>query len=160
SGSSDFWPEGKPESELLSISVFLGGMRVPNKDGAFASVCGKIFRRAAFRSLAKRDKTLPVMPLRCLRFLRIVMPLLLVSSALVSVAFSRAPNASVQSPVPIDFSFAGYEAGRAVPSVKGVLAVKPSGGDDTALLQGALDRIASMPVGADGFRGPSCFRAG
>jgi hypothetical protein len=93
------------------------------------------------------------MPLRCLRFLRIVTLLLLVSSALVSAAFSRAPDASVQSPVPIDFSFAGYEAGRAVPSVKGVLAVKPSGGDDTALLQGALDRVASMPVGADGFRG-------
>ncbi len=31
--------------------------------------------------------------------------------------------------------------------------VKPSGGDDTALIQGALDRIAAMPVNADGFRG-------
>jgi Family of unknown function (DUF6298) len=100
------------------------------------------------------------MPLRCLRFLRIVMPLLLVSSALVSVAFSRAPDASVQSPVPIDFSFAGYEAGRDVPSVKGVLAVKPSGGDDTALLQGALDRVASMQVGADGFRGAVVLSSG
>jgi hypothetical protein len=94
-----------------------------------------------------------------LRFLRIVM-LLLVSSALVSVAFSRAPDASVQSPVPIDFSFAGYEAGRAVPSVKGALAVKPSGGDDTALLQGSLDRVASMPVGADGFRGAVVLSSG
>jgi hypothetical protein len=71
----------------------------------------------------------------------------------VSVALSPAPDASLQSPVPIDFSFAGYKAGRTVPFVKAVLLVKPSGGDDTALLQGALDRVASMPVGADGFRG-------
>src|SRR5665213_1938955 len=60
---------------------------------------------------------------------------------------------SARSPVPIDFSYAGYEAGRPVPWVKAVLAVKPSGGDDTDLLQGALDRVASMPLGLDGFRG-------
>jgi Family of unknown function (DUF6298)/Putative collagen-binding domain of a collagenase len=60
---------------------------------------------------------------------------------------------TVKSPVPIDFSYAGYEAGRAIPRVKAVLAVKPSGGDDTALLQGAIDRVAAMPLGLDGFRG-------
>jgi hypothetical protein len=61
--------------------------------------------------------------------------------------------APVKSPVPIDFSFAGYEAGRALPWVKAVLTVKPSGGDDTALLQSALDRVGSMPPGNDGSRG-------
>jgi hypothetical protein len=136
-------------------------MRVVNIDRAFASVCGKIFGRAVCRAFGKsKHKKTPLIPLRYTRFLRIVMPQLLVSLALVSVAFSRAPDASVQSPVPIDFSFAGYEAGRAVPSVKGVLAVKPSGGDDTALLQGALDRVASMPVGADGFRGAVVLSSG
>ena len=59
----------------------------------------------------------------------------------------------LKSPVPIDFSYAGYEAGNAVPWVKAVLTVRPSGGDDTALLQGAIDRVASMPLGQDGFRG-------
>lgn len=64
------------------------------------------------------------------------------------------PPASVKSPVPIDFSFAGYEGGgRAIPSVKAALQVRPSGGDDTALIQGALDRVAEMSVGPDGFRG-------
>ena len=62
------------------------------------------------------------------------------------------PQAPV-SPVPIDFSYAGYQAGAVVPQVKAVLAVKPSGGDDTALIQGALDQVASRPVGTNGFRG-------
>jgi len=57
------------------------------------------------------------------------------------------------SPVPIDFSFAGYGAGRPIPWVTSVLTVKPSGGDDTELLQNALDRIAANPIGNDGFRG-------
>ena len=131
-----------------------------NIDRVFASARGKIFGKATCRSFGRSDKTLPVPLQRCLRLLRIVIPLLLVCLALVSVAFSRAADANVQSPVPIDFSFAGYEAGQAVPSVKGVLAVKPSGGDDTALLQGALDRVASMPVGADGFRGAVVLSSG
>jgi len=56
--------------------------------------------------------------------------------------------------ISIDFSYAGYEGGgHAIPSVPAVLLVKPSGRDDTALIQGALDRLAERPVGADGFRG-------
>ena len=74
---------------------------------------------------------------------------------------SALPPASVKSPVPIDFSYAGYEAGaRAMPSVRAVLMVKPSGGDDTALIQGALDRMASRPIGADGFRGTLFLTSG
>ena len=80
---------------------------------------------------------------------------------LVASAQARGDGASVpRSPVPIDFSFAGYEAGRAIPFVKAVLAVSPSGGDDTALIQGALDRVASMPVRADGFRGAVLLASG
>lgn len=63
------------------------------------------------------------------------------------------PENASTSPVPIDFSFAGYGGGLPVPSVKAVLTVKPSGTDDTALLQGALDRVAEQPVGRAGFRG-------
>src|ERR1017187_9318388 len=70
------------------------------------------------------------------------------------------PPASVKSPVAIDFSYAGYEAGRKVPSVKAVLMVRPSGGDDTALIQGALDRVDARPIGADGFRGARLLASG
>jgi hypothetical protein len=70
------------------------------------------------------------------------------------------PPASVKSPVPIDFSYAGYEGGRAIPSVKAALRVEPSGGDDTALIQGALDRVAALPKGADGFCGAVLLTSG
>lgn len=59
----------------------------------------------------------------------------------------------------IDFSYAGY-GGAAPPSVRAALSVRPTGGDDTALLQGALDRVAEMPAASDGFRGAVLLRAG
>lgn len=69
--------------------------------------------------------------------------------------------ATPKSPVGIDFSYAGYEGGgHALPQVKAVLVVRPTGGDDTALLQAALDRVAARPVGADGFRGAVVLAAG
>jgi hypothetical protein len=72
-----------------------------------------------------------LMSLRHIRVLKSAALFLIGSSALTSVALFPAPlDTNPQSPVPVDFSFAGYEAGRPVPSVKGVLAVKPSGGDD------------------------------
>ena len=56
--------------------------------------------------------------------------------------------------VPIDFSHAGYGGGGVpVPAVPAVLSVRPTGGDDTALLQAALDHVGALPVGANGFRG-------
>ncbi|MGP8243942.1 MAG: DUF6298 domain-containing protein [Bryobacteraceae bacterium] len=66
----------------------------------------------------------------------------------------------VQNVSPIDFSVAGFEAGRPLPFVEAQIAVKPSGGDDTALLQSALDHVASLPVGANGFRGAVLLRPG
>jgi hypothetical protein len=66
-----------------------------------------------------------------------------------------------KSPVGIDFSYAGYEGGgKPLPHVKAVLVVKPTGTDDTTLIQTALDRIAARPVGADGFRGAVLLAAG
>ncbi len=41
----------------------------------------------------------------------------------------------------------------AISTVPTVLTVRPSGADDTRLLQAALDHVASLPAGANGFRG-------
>ena len=71
----------------------------------------------------------------------------------VLLAVSTPASSQPANPVPIDFSYAGYEAGAPIPLVKAVLVVKPSGGDDTALIQGALDKVAARPLGTDGFRG-------
>ena len=61
----------------------------------------------------------------------------------------------------IDFSYAGYKGGGTpLPAVPAVVSVRPSGGDDTALLQAALDRVASLPARADGFRGALQLAAG
>jgi hypothetical protein len=61
----------------------------------------------------------------------------------------------------IDFSYAGYGGGGvAPPSVAAVLAVRPSGGDDTLLLQGAVDHLAALPLQANGFRGAVLLSAG
>lgn len=61
----------------------------------------------------------------------------------------------------IDFSYAGYGGGGGHrPEVPAALRVRPSGGDDTALIQAALDRVASMPADAKGFRGALLLDAG
>jgi hypothetical protein len=61
----------------------------------------------------------------------------------------------------IDFSLAGYGGGTSLPSAptRGLL-VRPTGGDDTALLQAALDTLAKDPAGPDGFRGTLLLAAG
>ena len=59
----------------------------------------------------------------------------------------------------IDFSYAGYGGGGVpIPVVPAVLTVQPSGGDDTALLQGAIDAVAAMPLRNDGYRGAVLLR--
>lgn len=59
-----------------------------------------------------------------------------------------------KNPVGIDFSYAGFRAGtEPIPLVRARLSVRPTGGDDTALLQSAIDAVSAMPVGTDGFRG-------
>jgi hypothetical protein len=64
------------------------------------------------------------------------------------------PVPASPSAPPIDFSSVGFAAGGSTPAiVPAVLLVHPSGGDDTAVLQAALDRIATLPPQSDGFRG-------
>ena len=66
----------------------------------------------------------------------------------------QAPISSPKSPTGIDYSYAGYEGGSAEPHVPAVLKLRPSGkADDTALLQGALDRVAALPAQSNGFHG-------
>ena len=54
-----------------------------------------------------------------------------------------------------DFSTAGYQAGERTPPIVPVAQTiaGPSGGDDTGIIQAALDELAGRPVGVDGFRG-------
>jgi len=53
----------------------------------------------------------------------------------------------------VDFSYAGYMGGGiSLPRVSSVQTVVPSGGDDTAAIQRAIDQVSSLPL-RDGFRG-------
>lgn len=60
----------------------------------------------------------------------------------------------------IDFSHAGYGGGGvAIPVVPAVVSVRPSGGDDTRLLQAAIDQVAGRAVN-NGVRGAVLLRPG
>ena len=53
----------------------------------------------------------------------------------------------------VDFSYAGYMGGGvSLPRVPGARRVSPSGGDDTAAIQHAIDGVSAMPL-KNGFRG-------
>jgi hypothetical protein len=61
----------------------------------------------------------------------------------------------------IDFNCVGYGAhAGSLPRVRTVLRVAPTGKDDTALLQAAIDEVSRMPVGEDGFRGALLLEGG
>ena len=61
----------------------------------------------------------------------------------------------------IDFSFAGYAGGGVgAPFPPAAVSVRPSGGDDTALLQAALDYVATLPPRRDGLSGAVLLRPG
>ena len=61
----------------------------------------------------------------------------------------------------IDFSYAGYGGGGVpAPGVPAAVSVRPSGGDDTALLQAALNQVATLPARSDGFRGAVVLQSG
>jgi hypothetical protein len=69
--------------------------------------------------------------------------------------------AAVANPVRIDFSYAGYQAGgQPLPAVPAVISVRPSGKDDTDLLQSAIDHVAALPLDAHGYRGAVLLRPG
>ena len=57
--------------------------------------------------------------------------------------------------VPMDYSYCGYyRSEKPIPSVKVVAYVQPTGGDDAAALQAAIDRVSRMkPDKLTGLRG-------
>ena len=76
----------------------------------------------------------------------------LVLSAICPVDASQLNNDGQDSP--IDFSCVGYGGGgENLPWVDAVLYVQPTGGDDTWLLQSAINQIGNLPINKDGFRG-------
>ncbi len=79
---------------------------------------------------------------------------LLVTLALFSF-LSRSVYAQEMAPLPaIDFSYAGYGGGGIpIPAPAAVISVKPGGGDDTPLLQAAIDHVSRLPVQENGIRG-------
>jgi hypothetical protein len=92
----------------------------------------------------------------------------MIRSACVALVFSislssatKLPAQTLTNPVHIDFSYAGYQAGAVpLPSVPAVISVRPTGGDDTGLLQSAIDHVAAMPLDTHGFRGAILLRPG
>src|SRR6516225_8713811 len=54
----------------------------------------------------------------------------------------------------MDFSFAGYQGGGvALPTASIQASVNPSGADDTAAIQAAIDAVSALPIDGNGFRG-------
>jgi hypothetical protein len=61
----------------------------------------------------------------------------------------------------MDFSSAGYLGGGvALPEVPTVMTIGPSGGDDSAVIQAALDALAQRPLDSKGLRGALLLKAG
>lgn len=61
----------------------------------------------------------------------------------------------------IDFSTAGYGGGGVpIPLVPAKIAIGPEGGNARARIQAALDAVAAMPAGPDGFRGAVLLKPG
>jgi len=60
-----------------------------------------------------------------------------------------------------DFSGVGYKNGEvAIPTVAVVKTVYPVAGDNLTNIQNAINQVAAMPIGSDGFRGAILFKAG
>jgi fibronectin type 3 domain-containing protein len=81
-------------------------------------------------------------------------------SGLVYTPYANEGQSNVVNTVP-DFSRAGYGGGGvAIPFVSAAVTIDDGPGDDTALIQGAIDQLSSLPMGPDGFRGALLIRAG
>jgi len=60
----------------------------------------------------------------------------------------------------VDFSYAGYRGGGvALPQVKAMKSVMPSGGDDSAAIQAAIDEVSKLPL-VGGHRGAVVLASG
>jgi hypothetical protein len=60
-----------------------------------------------------------------------------------------------------DYSIVGYRQSKtAIPNVPVAITVTAGAGDDTARVQSAIDQVAAMPLGPDGFRGAVLLKSG
>lgn len=60
-----------------------------------------------------------------------------------------------------NFSHAGYEGGgKEIPTIDIKKTISPISGDNTAHIQDAIDEVAALPIGTDGFRGCIYLEAG
>ncbi|PRP82251.1 hypothetical protein PROFUN_06263 [Planoprotostelium fungivorum] len=63
----------------------------------------------------------------------------------------------------MDYSSVGYRGGQALPDPSVIptkVTLNPSGGDDTATIQAALNKVAALPLDSNGFRGAVYLRPG
>jgi hypothetical protein len=63
----------------------------------------------------------------------------------------------------LDYSNVGYkgQGAAAIPNnIPNVITLSPIAGDDTSLIQNAINTVAAMPLGADGYRGAILLQAG
>lgn len=84
-----------------------------------------------------------------------------IDGQLVYGTYANQGQANAVNKIP-DFSRAGYMGGgAAIPFIPTVIELTPSGGDDTAAIQTALDQMISIaPMNENGFRGAVLLRAG
>ncbi len=96
---------------------------------------------------------------------RVAFELLESRALLASVDWDTAGDL-IYTPTPVadripDFSNVGYGGGVVgIPNVPVAVTVQPGAGDDTALIQAAIDQVEAMPLNSDGFRGAVLIKAG
>lgn len=87
-------------------------------------------------------------------------PAVLLLATLLAAAQAQAgPKPQVY--IPMDYSYCGYRASeQPIPDIRAVACVADTTGDCTLRIQQAIDRVAALPAGKDGFRGAVCLCAG
>lgn len=82
------------------------------------------------------------------------------TAGLVYTTYANEGQSNAVNTVP-DFSRGGYGGGGvAIPFVPAALTISDGVGDDTALIQNAINQVSALPLNADGFRGAVLLRAG
>ena len=83
-----------------------------------------------------------------------------VSGRLECSGYANYGQSNAKNTIP-DFSTCGYRGGGlSIPWIPPVFTLSPELGDNHARIQAAIDAIAAMPIGTDGFRGALLLKAG
>ena len=107
-------------------------------------------------------RVLVILCLSFLAFARVTTAALVVEGpgGLIYTAYANEGQTDEVNTVP-DFSRAGYQGGGvAIPFVPAAVTVSNGPGDDTALIQNAIDQVSALPMGPNGFRGAVFLEAG